>query len=67
MKAHKVQFAGQIVGKSGTRLRQIFSAAEVRQGKAYSVLELTERNNYEGFVPEQADSLMQSSVEKRSG
>jgi len=67
MKAHKVQFAGQIVGKRGTRLRQIFSAAEVQQGKAYSVLELTERNNYEGFVPEQADSLMQSSVEKRSG
>ena len=67
MKTHKVQFAGQIVGKRGTRLRQIFTAAEVRQGKAYSVLELTERNNYEGFVPEQADSLMQSSVEKRSG
>jgi hypothetical protein len=67
MKAHKIQFAGQIVGKRGTRLRQIFTASEVRQGKAYSVLELTERNNYEGFVPEQADSLMQSSVEKRSG
>jgi hypothetical protein len=67
MKSQKVQFAGQIVGKRGTRLRQIFTAAEVRQGKAYSVLELAERNNYEGFVPEQADSLMQSSVEKRSG
>ena len=65
MKAKQVQFAGQIVGKRGSRLRQIFTAAEVRQGKAYSVLELAERNHYEGFVPEQADSLMQSSVEKR--
>jgi hypothetical protein len=65
MKAKKVQFAGQIVGKHGSRLRQIFTAAEVREGKAYSVLELAERNNYNGFVPEQADSLMQSSVEKR--
>jgi hypothetical protein len=66
MKAKKVQFAGQIVGKRESRLRQIFTAAEVRQGKAYSVLELAERNHYEGFVPEQADSLMQSSVEKRA-
>jgi hypothetical protein len=67
MKGHKIQFAGQIVGKRGSRLRQIFTAAEVRQGKAYSVLELAERNNYDGFVPEQADSLMQASVEKRTG
>ena len=66
MKAKQIQFAGQIVGARGSRLRQIFTAAEVRQGKAYSVLELTERNQYNGFVPEQADSLMQSSVEKRS-
>jgi hypothetical protein len=66
MKAKQIQFAGQIVGARGSRLRQIFTAAEVRQGKAYSVLELTERNHYDGFVPEQADSLMQSSVEKRS-
>ena len=66
MKANQIQFAGQIVGARGSRLRQVFTAAEVRQGKAYSVLELTERNHYEGFVPEQADSLMQSSVEKRS-
>jgi hypothetical protein len=65
MKAKQVQFAGKIVGKRGSRLRQIFTAAEVRQGKAYSVLELAERNNYDGFVPEQADSLMQSSIEKR--
>jgi hypothetical protein len=67
MKAKNIQLAGKIVGPRGSRLRQIFTASEVRQGKAYSVLELTERNNYEGFVPEQADSLMQASVEKRSG
>jgi len=66
MKAKKIQFAGKIVGARGSRLRQIFTAAEVRQGKAYSVLELAERNNYEGFVPEQANSLMQSSVQKKS-
>jgi catechol 2,3-dioxygenase-like lactoylglutathione lyase family enzyme len=61
-----VQFSGAIVGPRGTRLRQIFTAAEVRDGHPYSVLELAERNGYEGFVPEQADGLMQSSVVKKT-
>lgn len=61
-----VEFSGSIVGNKGTRLRQIFTASEVRQGEPYSVLELTERNGYDGFYPEQADSLMQASVKKRS-
>lgn len=61
-----VQFSGTIVGPRGTRLRQIFTAAEVRDGQAFSVLELAERNGYEGFVPEQADGLMQSSVVKKT-
>lgn len=61
-----VEFSGEIVGKRGTRLRQIFTASEVRDGAAYSVLELTERNGYDGFYPEQADSLMQASVKKKS-
>lgn len=61
-----VEFSGEIVGKRGTRLRQIFTASEVRNGAAYSVLELTERNGYDGFYPEQADSLMQASVKKKS-
>jgi hypothetical protein len=61
-----VQFSGAIVGPRGTRLRQIFTAAEVRDGQPYSVLELAERNGYEGFVPEQADGLMQSSVVKKT-
>jgi hypothetical protein len=60
-----VEFSGEIVGARGTRLRQIFTAAEIRQGEAYLVLELTERNQYEGFVPEQADGLMQSSVKTK--
>ncbi len=66
MKTRGIEFSGKLIGAWGSRLRQIFTAAEVRQGQAYSVLELTERNNYEGFVPEQADSLMQSSTEKRT-
>jgi len=60
-----VEFSGDIVGPRKTRLRQIFSASEVRRGEAYSVLELTERNQYEGFVPEQADGLMQSSIKTK--
>ena len=66
MKAVQVPFAGQISGDRGTRLRQVFTAAEDRQGKAFSVLELIERNHYDGFVPQQADSLMQSSTQKSS-
>ncbi|MBI3805703.1 MAG: VOC family protein [Nitrospirae bacterium] len=61
-----VEFSGSVVGNKGTRLRQIFTASEVRNGEAFSVLELTERNGYEGFYPDQADSLMQSSVKTRS-
>lgn len=61
-----IQFSGAIVGPRGTRLRQIFTAAEVRDGQAFSVLELAERNGYEGFVPEQADGLMQSSTVKKT-
>jgi hypothetical protein len=61
-----VQFSGAVVGPRGTRLRQIFTAAEVRDGHPFTVLELAERNGYEGFVPEQADGLMQSSVVKKT-
>lgn len=61
MRLEGVEFSGEIVGARGTRLRQIFTAAEQRKGQAYSVLELTERRDYDGFVPEQADGLMQAS------
>jgi hypothetical protein len=67
LEAAGVQFSGAIVGPRGTRLRQIFTAAEVRDGQPFSVLELAERNGYEGFVPEQADGLMQSSIVKKTG
>jgi len=61
MEQEGVFFAGSVVGSPGSRLRQIFSASEVRQGAAYTVLELTERNGYSGFYPDQANRLMQSS------
>jgi len=60
-----VEFSGAVVGRRGTRLRQVFTLAEVREGAAFSVLEMTERNGYDGFQPEQADSLMQSSTKTK--
>ncbi len=57
-----VEFSGDIIGEPGSRLRQIFTAAEIKDGAPFTVLELTERNNYEGFYPEQADGLMKSST-----
>ncbi len=65
MESGGVEFSGEIVGARGTRLRQIFTAAEQRDGQAYSVLELAERCHYDGFVPEQADGLMQASVKTK--
>ena len=56
-----VAFAGKIVGDKGTDLRQIFTQPEMRAAKTFSVLELTERHRgYEGFLPPQADGLMES-------
>ena len=66
MEQKGVEFSGNIIGARGTRLRQIFTAAEIKNGMAFTVLELTERNNYDGFYPEQADSLMKSSTKTKS-
>ncbi len=66
LKTHGVQFAGEVVGSPGSRLRQVFTASEVRDGAAYTVLELTERNGYTGFYPDQANALMESSAQKIS-
>ena len=56
-----VAFAGNIVGDKGSDLRQIFTQPELRNGSSYSVLELTERHRgYTGFLPPQADGLMES-------
>lgn len=56
-----IPFTGKVVGARGTDLRQIFSAPEIRDGEAFSVLELAERHHgYAGFLPPQADGLMES-------
>jgi hypothetical protein len=56
-----VKFAGEIVGDRGTDLRQIFTEPEMKKGKAFSVIELTERHHgFAGFSPPQADRLMES-------
>ncbi len=61
LESRNVQFAGKIVGERGTDLRQIFTQPEMRNGEVFSVLELIERRNgYAGFLPPQADGLMES-------
>lgn len=69
LKKKAINFPGKITGPKGTRLRQIFTQAEVIDNFPYSVLELAQRNKdpktgevYEGFIPVQADSLMKDSV-----
>ena len=53
--------AGQIVGDPGTDLRQVFTEPEMKNGEVFTVLELIERHHgYEGFLPPQADGLMES-------
>ena len=55
------EVAGQIVGERGSDLRQIFTEPEIKDGEVYSVLELIERHHgYPGFLPPQADGLMES-------
>ena len=41
--------------------KQIFTQPEMKNDKVYTVLELIERHNgYQGFLPPQADGLMES-------
>jgi len=55
------KIAGAIIGDAGSDLRQVFTEPEIRNGQVYSVLELIERHNgYQGFLPPQADGLMES-------
>ncbi len=63
LKKRGISFAGEIVGAKGSDLRQIFTAAEERNGHPFTVVELIERHRgYNGFSPPSADSLMKSSV-----
>ncbi len=63
LKRRGISFAGGVVGAKGTDLRQIFTAADVKQGQPFTVVELIERHRgYNGFSPPSADSLMKSSV-----
>ncbi|MEK7839426.1 MAG: hypothetical protein AAB328_15760 [candidate division NC10 bacterium] len=65
LKALGIVFTGDIVGARGAPLRQIFTAPELVNGEAFSVLELTERHQgFLGFSPPQANALMRSTVEK---
>ncbi len=61
LSTHGFKKAGDIVGAPNTDLRQVFTEPEIRDGKVYTVLELIERHNgYPGFLPPQADGLMES-------
>lgn len=61
LKANGVEFAGEVVGVRGSDLRQIFTQPEIKGGKVFTVLELTERHRgYQGFLPPQANGLMES-------
>lgn len=60
-----VGFTGSIVGERGTDLRQIFTQPEMKKGKPFSVVELTERHRgFAGFSPPQANKLMESTRRK---
>lgn len=65
LEAKGVRFSGEIVGRRGENLRQIFTSPELVGDQPFSVLELIERHEgYLGFSPPQADSLMQSTLRK---
>ena len=63
LKKRGISFAGPIVGAKGTSLRQVFTAADVKRGYPFTVVELIERHRgYAGFSPPSADKLMKSSI-----
>ena len=58
-----IPFAGPVVGAKGSELRQVFTAADVKKGHPFTVVEIIERHRgYLGFSPPSADRLMKSSV-----
>ena len=63
MKKQGIRFAGPIVGARCTDLRQVFTAADLKWGHPFTVVEIIERHRgYNGFSPPAADALMKSSV-----
>jgi 4-hydroxyphenylpyruvate dioxygenase-like putative hemolysin len=61
MKEMGIEAAGEIVGEPGSDLRQVFTKPELKEGEVFTVLELIERHHgYTGFLPPQADGLMES-------
>jgi hypothetical protein len=60
-KSRNIQMAGGIIGEPGSNLRQVFTKPENRNDRVYTVLELIQRRSgYTGFLPPQADGLMES-------
>ncbi len=71
LREKSVPFPGSIIGGKDSKLRQIFTQAEAVDDYPYTVLELIQRNKdpktgkiYQGFINEQADNLMKSTVLK---
>ncbi len=63
MRKRGISFAGAVVGPRGSDLRQVFTAADVKKGQPFTVVEIIERHRgYSGFSPPSADALMKSSV-----
>ena len=61
-----VEMAGEIVGEKGDDLRQVFTKPEIKNGQPFTVLEIAERHRgYEGFLPPQANKLMESTRMKK--
>lgn len=61
LKSRGIKIPGEIVGDPGSDLRQVFTQPEIKNGTTFTVLELIERHNgYDGFLPPQADGLMES-------
>lgn len=55
LQRHGVEFAAEIIGRHGGPLRQLFSIAEDRGGRAFTRLELVERHyGFKGFTSMEA-------------
>ena len=61
-----IEFAGEVVGERSSDLRQVFTKPDMKNGQPFTVLEVAERHRgYEGFLPPQANKLMESTRVKK--